>query len=328
MIIHQTDANAGYLTYGTQRHKKTEAGSGESTLMNAFSSYRGNDRTVFGKNVDDIVKNEEYTYKTLFNSSSRQNYSTYFTEEGIFCMRSRPNSSRNTLVWQIPFKDNEQADDALDFIKKFPESDELIFSSKEYFWQDFLGGKLDRDSFKEFYDWTDHGHVQINKSDDGQLMSSFNRNKIRDPNAAYFNDNSFVAYAWTYEDIENMQKQRLSSPDLQKYGNDFVDRINHDMDTGRIQSYDPRHLTTKNRYMRFADVDNVISYNGLKFRCNFDNDTMEYGDISDPSKCVKIALSDGGYLLFNIDDLYKLRLATNLFQVEDLQRIQATLSEM
>ena len=40
MIIHQTDANASYLTYGIQRHKKTEAGSGESTLMNAFSSYR------------------------------------------------------------------------------------------------------------------------------------------------------------------------------------------------------------------------------------------------------------------------------------------------
>lgn len=326
MEISNSLINSQYLYYGTRREKKTEQGKGDSVLTKTFSSYLGADREVFGDDMDELVSKNQYDYKTSYISSGGKTYTTYFSEKGIFCTRKNTNSDRTTIIWKKEYSDDEQKEKTLDFIKKFPKEDKLLFASKEFFWDDFLNGDIDEKKFDEFYNWTDHGIVNIMKSDDGEITGSFNRNKIHDPMCEYFNDNDFVAFAYTSADITNMQEIQRNAEDLKEYNDELSERISRDVDSGKASQYDPRMLTTKNKYLRFADVNREIKYNGITFRCNFDDDTLEYGDTSDMSKCVRIPLVDGGSLLINLDDLYRLKLATNFFSVDDLQKIQATLA--
>lgn len=320
--------NSDYLVYGTKRYAKTQPGTGQSDLTSTFDSYKNLDKTVFGKNLDDLIDNQEYDYSTSFISASGQTFSTYFSDQGLFCVRTRAGSEKKSLMWSIEYDSDEQAKKAEDFIKKYPSTDKLIFASKEYFWLDFFNGDLNEESFDEFYKWTDHGTVRLNRSDDGEVIQGFNRNKIRDPNAMYFNDNSFIAYACTIDDIEQMQQNQLNSAVKQQFDNDYANRISRDMDTGLINSYDPRHLTTQNRYMRFADVTNTVVFNGRKFKCDFDTDTMTFGDTSDPSDCITIRLYDGGYFTIDLSRLTELKGALDFFSVYDLQLIRAALTEI
>lgn len=71
-------------------------------------------------------------------------YIVCYTEEGIVCRRTDCIGSEE---WSISFGDKEQHKKVLDFLKRFSESENLVFASQEEFWKAFLQDEIDMDAF-------------------------------------------------------------------------------------------------------------------------------------------------------------------------------------
>ena len=54
----------------------------------------------------------------------------------------------------------------MNFLDKIPEDDNLIFTTRQSFWEDFVSGKIDEDSFLEYYQTLDHGTANFIKTDE------------------------------------------------------------------------------------------------------------------------------------------------------------------
>lgn len=67
--------------------------------------------------------------------------------------------------------------------------------------------------------------------------------------------------------------------------------------------------------------DGVIIYNGVVFTCDEKSNSICIGDVSDPKKVVNIALSGGGNLKVNRDNLGQLSKAIGMFSPEDVNLI-------
>ena len=61
----------------------------------------------------------------------------------------------------------------------------------------------------------------------------------------------------------------------------------------------------------------IIDYNGIIFYCDTETDTLMLGDCSNVSKCIRISLTDGGFLMVNRDNLDQLFDALPFFSPED-----------
>lgn len=67
--------------------------------------------------------------------------------------------------------------------------------------------------------------------------------------------------------------------------------------------------------------DGIIEYNGVTFVCDFDNNRITLGDVSNKRDCITVALSEGGSLVVNRDNLSDLSKAIGMFSPEDVNRI-------
>lgn len=67
--------------------------------------------------------------------------------------------------------------------------------------------------------------------------------------------------------------------------------------------------------------DGVISYNGVQFSCDEETNSICLGDVTDPKKVINIALSGGGHLKVNRENLGQLSKAIGMFSPEDVNLI-------
>lgn len=133
---------------------------------------------------------------------------TFYSTEGITCIREGKRSLENpqektendVLQWEIKLDGQEQYDKIRSFLAEFPQGDNLRFTANEKFWNDFLNDEIDMESFWDFYAWTDHGEARMNIGENGE-QTSLNKERIKDPNAEYFNDRTWIRNAWTEEEM-------------------------------------------------------------------------------------------------------------------------------
>ena len=73
--------------------------------------------------------------------------------------------------------------------------------------------------------------------------------------------------------------------------------------------------------------DGIIEYNGVKFFCDTEHNSINLGDTSDPSKVLRINLPSGGSLCVNVDNIGSLSKAVGMFSPEDLNAIMRAIYE-
>lgn len=135
-------------------------------------------------------------------------YITCYTEEGIFCRRV---GQTQGYAWEIRFEGKEQYEKAMQFLGQFPSDWNLLFASRENFWQDFLDDKIDLDSFQEFLNGTDKGVPDYTITVGDSVF--IDRDKAQW--AKYMNQE--IGKFYTAQEMEQMQaEQMLSEKDVPK----------------------------------------------------------------------------------------------------------------
>ena len=90
--------------------------------------------------------------------------------------------------------------------------------------------------------------------------------------------------------------------------------------TGRVEENKVKQHKAVNEYFAMAK-DGVVSYKGVDFICDYKTNTLMLGDCSNSDNCIRVALSNGGSLMFNRDNISSLGDAISLFSPEDINRI-------
>lgn len=94
----------------------------------------------------------------------------FYTSEGIIYHRSGYNSKEGTVKdtseWVVKYDSDDDYERIMNFLDKIPEDDSMIFTTRQSFWEDFVSGKIDADSFLEYYQTLDHGTANFIKTDE------------------------------------------------------------------------------------------------------------------------------------------------------------------
>lgn len=73
--------------------------------------------------------------------------------------------------------------------------------------------------------------------------------------------------------------------------------------------------------------DGVITYNGVSFFCDYENNAITLGDMSDEKNVITVQLENGGCLKVNRDNIEDLSKAIAMFSLEDIRRILVALQQ-
>lgn len=76
----------------------------------------------------------------------------------------------------------------------------------------------------------------------------------------------------------------------------------------------------------YLSKDGIISYNGVNFVCDEEKNCITLGDVSREKDTITVALSGGGSLKFNVNNIDELRKALGMFSPEDVNRILRAIS--
>ncbi|MCM1399188.1 MAG: hypothetical protein NC225_06855 [Clostridium sp.] len=71
----------------------------------------------------------------------------------------------------------------------------------------------------------------------------------------------------------------------------------------------------------------VITYHGVTFVCDSENNRLLLGDCSNPKNCINVPLSGGGTLVFNRNNISSISQAIGMFSPEDISRIMRAIAE-
>ncbi|MCI9532877.1 MAG: hypothetical protein HFH38_14410 [Lachnospiraceae bacterium] len=80
-------------------------------------------------------------------------------------------------------------------------------------------------------------------------------------------------------------------------------------------------------YSALADSNGMIESNGVVFQCDYENNRLCLGDVSDPGKCITIPLENGGCLMVNRDNIDDLAKGIGMFSPADINRILRAISQ-
>ncbi len=80
-------------------------------------------------------------------------------------------------------------------------------------------------------------------------------------------------------------------------------------------------------YSYLADDMGQIEYNGVVFQCDYEQNRLCLGDVSNPDDCLSIPLESGGCLVVNRDSIDGLSKAIGMFSPEDINRIMRAIAQ-
>ena len=72
--------------------------------------------------------------------------------------------------------------------------------------------------------------------------------------------------------------------------------------------------------------DGIIDYKGVIFVCDYQNNTLSLGNVSNPKDVIYVGLENGGTLQVNRDNIGDLAKAIGMFSPEDVNRILRAIS--
>lgn len=95
------------------------------------------------------------------------------------------------------------------------------------------------------------------------------------------------------------------------------------LDSQKVQGSFENFLKESEKTCPYSHLakDGVIEYNGVIFECDYENNRLTLGDCSDSSKCIFVALENGGTLAVNRDSIGSLTDAITMFSPADIARI-------
>ena len=76
-----------------------------------------------------------------------------------------------------------------------------------------------------------------------------------------------------------------------------------------------------------ADENGFITYHGVTFYCDKDNNQLTLGDVSNPANTITVPLEAGGSLVFNRENIGGLSRAITMFSGEDVRRIMTAIAQ-
>lgn len=128
-------------------------------------------------------------------------YTTSYSKDGIVCGKRSDVGGKLSAreLWSLSFESPGDYKKVQDFLKSFSNDERLTFATQESFWKDFLQDDFDIEGFREFYDSTDNGRIDIEKAmSEGRTM----RETLTAQNAEYLNNNHFVGKVYSEEDLQ------------------------------------------------------------------------------------------------------------------------------
>ncbi|MBQ9989517.1 MAG: hypothetical protein IJP31_01030 [Lachnospiraceae bacterium] len=310
---------------------QSQYGSGKeaSTLKASPPVYYSKGMEVISQIIQDsteaMSKFSDFT-RTTFTSSdpTMMNwvFHTYYSEEKIVCIQEGRRAVANPeekltadeLEWEIQLNSPSQYYKLKEFLETFPQEDNLVFTANETFWKDFLNDEIDMEGFMDFYAWTNHGVPNFGMGENGEPVG-LNQERIKNPIAQYFNNQHWIANVWTEEEMWEM----LWNGDVKA---EWIGNGQSSIPVGGAVTTENQirfagALGSKNTYFKYADELGVISYKSATFYCDTETDTLKLGDCSNPANCIQIALTDGGYLMVNRDNIDQLLDAITFFSPAD-----------
>lgn len=121
------------------------------------------------------------------------------------------------------------------------------------------------------------------------------------------------------EQIEDIKEQQEERAEQQKEKAE-AKRIYEAVSAGKKPTLEISHKNSNVPYGELAQ-NGVITYNGVTFVCDERTNSICLGDMSDKSKVLNIALSGGGCLKVNRDNIGDLSACVGMFSPEDLNLI-------
>ncbi len=111
--------------------------------------------------------------------------------------------------------------------------------------------------------------------------------------------------------VKELYQKMASVPAQEKVGaSNIMDRLN-----GTVAPYS---------YL--ADENGIISYKGVTFVCDYENNRLCLGDVSQKEKVINVPLKHGGTLSFNTDNISDLTGAITMFCPEDINSILSAIT--
>ena len=127
------------------------------------------------------------------------------------------------------------------------------------------------------------------------------------------------------------QKERFEKRDKEKEIQQFYEKMKMAEQYKKPQAEKltiQKHLDGEDiaPYSYLAE-DGVITYNGVSFFCDYENNAITLGDMSDEKNVITVQLENGGCLKVNRDNIEDLSKAIAMFSPEDIRRILVALQQ-
>lgn len=123
-----------------------------------------------------------------------------------------------------------------------------------------------------------------------------------------------IDHAGTNGNMENVIKQ----PDI----GDTIDDMVSDEMIQKLLGNDRRAP-----YSAMANENGIIEYKGVSFQCDYENNRLCLGNVSDTRDCITVELEGGGILIFNRENIDDLVRAIDMFSPADITRIMRAIAE-
>ena len=107
--------------------------------------------------------------------------------------------------------------------------------------------------------------------------------------------------------------RRENAAELDKAGAEFKERLGKESDMKCPYSY--------------LAKDGIVEYNGVILTCDYKENALCLGDMTDPKKVLRISLPSGGSLKVNVVSFGSLQKAASMFSPEDLNAILRAVHE-
>ena len=132
-------------------------------------------------------------------------------------------------------------------------------------------------------------------------------------------------------EVKQEQKERFEKRDKEKEIQQFYEKMKMAEQYKKPQAEKltiQKHLDGEDiaPYSYLAE-DGVITYNGVSFFCDYENNAITLGDMSDEKNVITVQLENGGCLKVNRDNIEDLSKAIAMFSPEDIRRILVALQQ-
>lgn len=132
-------------------------------------------------------------------------------------------------------------------------------------------------------------------------------------------------------EVKQEQKKRFEKRDKEKEIQQFYEKMKMAEQYKKPQAEKltiQKHLDGEDiaPYSYLAE-DGVITYNGVSFFCDYENNAITLGDMSDEKNVITVQLENGGCLKVNRDNIEDLSKAIAMFSPEDIRRILVALQQ-